>query len=190
MPKRTRQAKRRSRKNRKNRWSFLFRFVNRLIHGKKFLKKNFLTIFGLMITILASYFIYRLSYDVPDLRIVKHLAQAQLDFDVDEKGNITDLRSYKFIVKNMSFKSGYIDKVEFTPNTLSKAYTINLVSIDKEPIAWRQEKVVELTVSITINKDLEAQILQVSEDRQITIDGRLYDNTGKLISTSLQGSHE
>lgn len=65
---------------------------------------------------------------------------------------------------------------------------MNLISIDKESIGWREEKVVEFTYTHTINEDLEAQMLQTDpEGKAIMVDGKLYDNTGKLVSTSPQG---
>lgn len=115
MSKNKRQAKPRARKNTNRRRAFLSRSSGHLNQGKRFRKKEVVAILGLIVAIMAlvaSYVFYRFSNDLPDLRVVKVLGSEDLDYKFDANNNLISLSSTKILVRNMSFKSGYIDKVE------------------------------------------------------------------------------
>ncbi len=127
---------------------------------------------------------------MPDLRVMERFPPVNLDNDIDDSRNGIQLLSQKLRIKNMSFKSGHIDNVEFTPTTLAKGFSVSLVSIDKETIGWGEEKLIELRIAMTINVDFQTEFVRTAgaDNQDIAVEARLYDNTGKLIATSPNGS--
>jgi hypothetical protein len=173
----------RSRVNSTSRLVHLYRRINKLS------KKNFLTIFGLVATISVSYFIYRLSYDLPDIRMMEAIEEEQLDARQDDQGNAVFLISSKYVFKNFSLKSGYVDKVEAAPKTLDGLPIVEVVNVDKTLIGWREEKEIEIRMKLISPMSAMSKLagLGPKEVKEARVEIRFYDDTGKLIAISPTG---
>lgn len=173
----------RSRANSVSKLVSVYRRVNKLS------KKNFLTIFGLVATLSVSYLIYRLSYDLPDIRMMEYVKDEDLDARQDEHGDAVFLTSKKFMFKNFSLKSGFVDKVEAAPKTLDGLPIVEVVNIDKTLIGWREEKEIEIRMKLISPMRAMRKLsdLKPNEVKEARVELRFYDNTGKLIPTSPTG---
>ena len=120
---------------------------------------------------------------------MEYVEDEDLDARLDDQGNAVFLTSDKYVFKNFSLKSGFVDKVEAAPKTLDGLPIVQVVSIDKTLIGWREEKEVEIRMKLispiaAIDKLVGSNRTDVLEAQ---VELRFYDNTGKLIATSPTG---
>jgi|GEM_PF-6168397 len=101
---------------------------------------------------------------------------------------MVSLMSSRYTFKNYSVKSGYVDKIEYVPQTLESIPVVEIVHFDKEQIGWRQERTLEIKYRMIVNLNALAKAIR-PETREIRVEAKLYDNTGKLIATTPNGLH-
>lgn len=152
---------------------------------KKLFKANIIAIISLIISVVVSYFIFRLSSDLPDIRCVAY--STTKDTTEMYEGKIMWFITTKNRYKNFSFKSGYIDRVEYTPTSLDTLPEVKVAYIDKQQIGWREEKEIEIRSIMTVSLSSYSKAL-LKGNRYLELEERLYDNTGKLVSTAFDGS--
>lgn len=87
--------------------------------------------------------------------------------------------------KNLSFNSGYVDKVIFVPMTEDVIADIQLIEVDKALIGWREEKTVDIRFSYALPPAICSKKADLKEN--IVLDLKYYDNTGKLINKEVSG---
>lgn len=83
----------------------------------------------------------------PDIRYAKIQRPDPLTFldqRVNEKGDFVFLVSVRAQVKNMGWRSGFIDKADFVPLAIETIPTIEIKYIDKRPIGWRDVQDIEV----------------------------------------------
>src|SRR6185503_18488450 len=86
-------------------------------------------------------------------------------------------------------RSGYVDRVEFIPTSVSD-YAIKVLEVEKISIGWGEEKEIWVTYTATYNAK---EIITEEEKRgkYLEFEVRAYDNTGKVIRdmSGALGSH-
>lgn len=161
---------------------------NRFIKLRAYFKRHSLPLISLAVTIIASFVIFYFSYAEPDLRtVVGKGASAVEIFDqkLEENDDIIFYCRYKHPFKNFSFRSGYVDKVEFNPKGLSFAPEITLRAVDKVSIGWREEAEIEVLFLMTVRA---ADYYRLEEVKGIPVTVRFYDNRGNLIRNTDEGT--
>jgi len=144
------------------------------------------TIVGLVVTVFG---VWWANFAQPDIRYVPSIdpeAVTEIDSKVDSQGNfVHNLRLRpKFI--NVAFKSGFIDKAEFVPETIETLPDIKLTSIGKTWLRWNQETPVEITFLLTIQTDI-AHNLNAHRELKIEQVLAVFDNTGKKVDHLTNG---
>jgi hypothetical protein len=139
-------------------------------------------IFSVIGTVLASTALYW-SIAQPDIRYIPSLgpeAMTVLDSKQDGAGNIVHHIRLRPTFTNYSFKPGFVDKVEFVPQSIATLPEIKVTSINKTFIFWHQEKQIEITFLMTIPTD---PVNHINTTRELAVEQVLaaYDNTGKKI---------
>lgn len=175
-----RRTQRRKRRVQPSKW------INRLKNAKKFLKKNAIALSSIIVTIITGFVIYYLSYAEPDIRIVSSEQLTTVEQKVDENRNIRMLLRSRDTYTNLSVKRGFIDKVEYTPTSLDQIPVIQVLSINKEVIGWHEEKVIEITFAMTVPMN-EFITATKNGRKEIRLEQRAYDNTGKLLNRYVNG---
>lgn len=175
-----RRTHRRKRRAQGSKWS------SGLKKAKKFLKNNAIALSSIIVTVITGFVIYYLSYAKPDIRIVSSEQLVTVEQKVDEDKNIRMLMRSRDTYTNLSIKEGFIDRVEYTPTSLDQIPVIQVLSIDKEVIGWHEEKTIEITFAITIPMK---EFIRATKDgrKEIRLDQRAYDNTGKLLNRYVNG---
>jgi hypothetical protein len=153
---------------------------------KKFLRQNAIALSSIIVTVITGFVIYYLSYAKPDIRIVSSEQLVTVEQKVDEDKNIRMLMRSRDTYTNLSIKEGFIDRVEYTPTSLDQIPAIQVLSIDKEGIGWHDEKAIEITFAITIPMK---EFIRATKDgrKEIRLEQRGYDNTGKLLNRYVNG---
>jgi len=119
----------------------------------------------------------------PDLRYIPSLNREDftvLESKVDTDGNFVHSVRIRPKFINLSGKPGFIDKVEFVPQSIATLPEIKVTSIDKERIFWHQEKQIEITFLMTIPTDV-AKNLNTTRDLAVDQVLAVFDNTGKKV---------
>lgn len=160
--------------------SLLQRAVPRRI--RTYLRKNLLALLPVVIGV-PSLVIYYLGYIEPDIRYVSSLpseALTILERKVDANANFVYYFRMKPKFKNLSIKKGFIDKAELVPLSIATLPETRITSINKAPIGWREEKVVEIMFIMTLPTDA---INNINKTKDVSADIVLaaFDNTGKKI---------
>jgi len=104
-------------------------------------------IFAVIGMLLTGFGIYW-AVSQPDLRYIPSLNREDftvLESKVDTDGNFVHSVRIRPKFINLSGKPGFIDKVEFVPQSIATLPEIKVTSIDKERIFWHQEKQIEIT---------------------------------------------
>jgi hypothetical protein len=144
------------------------------------------TIVGLVVTVFG---VWWTNFAQPDIRYVPSVdseSVTEIDSKVDSQGNfVHNLRLWpKFI--NVAFKSGFIDKAEFVPETTETLPDIRITGIGKTSLRWNQETPVEITFLLTIPTDT---LDHLNTTRELKIEQVLsvFDNTGKKVDHLTNG---
>jgi len=119
----------------------------------------------------------------PDLRYIPALGPESLtvlESKVDSTGNFVHSIRLRPTFTNFSFKPGFIDKVEFVPQTIATLPENKVTGINKVPIFWHQKKQIEITLLMTIPTDA---VNNLNTTRQLDVDEVLavFDNTGRKV---------
>lgn len=104
---------------------------------------------------------------------------------IDKQNNFVYHYSITPRFKNLSFKKGYIDKVEFVPVSIETIPDVKVTSIRKTPINWRSEEDVEIQFIVTVPTDYDIKITQKKVSTELIINA--FDNTGKKVERSTDG---
>lgn len=171
---RTRKKSKKSHQPDQNRSSTVSKKVSRI---RKHLRVNLLGWLALVSAVVMPVVIYYLAYAEPDLRLGdlrNKLSPSWIDSKVDEKNNAISYLSIKLPITNYSLKSGYVDRVEFVPESVDVLPEIMIAHIDKQPIRWRTQIDVEVKyiVSMKIQELLERKVIKLKVIP--------YDNTGRV----------
>lgn len=147
---------------------------------KAFFNKNWLTLSAIVAPVLAGFVVYYMTVAQPDIRFVTEgdIVLA----DIQKKDNTeTSLQRLSILFKNLSFRAGYIDRVEFVPTSVS-SFTIKVLEVEKVSIGWGEQKEIWVTYTATDHQ----------EEEKVAFEVRAYDNTGKLIRdiSGAVGSHQ
>lgn len=148
-----------------------------------YVRKNHLSLLGLLITSLVAIGIAYWTITGPDLRIFSKQPKSSkiLEYKIDEQGNYVYHLSCRIKFKNLSIKSGFVEKVEIAPLTISTIPESKIISIEKTPIGWREEKEVEIRYLIIIPHTV-IENLTHSQKVSLEVLLNMFDNEGKLIN--------
>lgn len=172
--------KRKERQRRRRKVPDIKRRATEILIGiKKFSWKHWLTVTGILIPVAASFAIYYLSLLDADIRVVKVLHMQEVDSIVQEQKYSLSYQAGVFRFKNFSFKSGFVDKLEFVPNSLSSGLDIKVLEVEKKPIGWREET--DIRVKWVITADGAKLTEETVQQKPLIFTGRFYDNTGRQI---------
>lgn len=177
-----RQNRERTKRKQFKRW---LRHPRRL---KAYFVKNWLALGAIVVPVFAGFVIYHMTVAQPDIRFVTE-ADLQAVDQQRKDSTTTSIERLSIRFKNLSFRSGYVDRVEFIPTSVS-AYIVKVLEVEKVSIGWREEK--EIWVKYTATYHAEEVIAE--EERRgkyLAFEVRAYDNTGKLITdmSGAVGSH-
>jgi hypothetical protein len=98
----------------------------------------------------------------------------------DASGNAIYLISNLLRVRNLAFKRGFVDKVEFVPFSMPTLPKVELLGVDKRPISRGETQTVEVRALVTIPFGL---IGPPTESKTLDIEVRLFDNTGRQVGS-------
>jgi hypothetical protein len=154
---------------------------------KVFFIKNWLGLTAIVAPVLAAFVVYYITVSQPDIRFV---TEGDIKItDVHRKDNTeTSLERLSIRFENLSFRSGYIDRVEFVPTSVS-SYTIKVLEVEKVSIGWGEQK--EIWVTYTATYPQEEITEKEKSGEELAFEVRAYDNTGRLIRdiSGAVGSH-
>jgi hypothetical protein len=178
--------KRREIRERKQR-ELLKRWLPDRKKSKAFFIKNWLALSAIVAPVFAGFVVYYMTVAQPDIRFV---TEGDIEIaDIQKKDNTeTSLARLSIRFKNLSFRSGYIDRVEFVPTSVS-SYTIKVLEVEKVSIGWGEQKEIWVTYTDTYQEELITEKAKSGEE--LAFEVRAYDNTGKLIRdmSGAVGSH-
>jgi hypothetical protein len=126
----------------------------------------------------------------PDIRYIPSLGPETMtvvESKVDSAGNFVHNLRIRPTFTNYSMKPGFIDKVEFVPQSIATLPEVKITSINKTFIFWHQKKQIEITFLMTVPTDA---VNNLSTTRELAADQALalYDNTGKRIDRLPNGT--
>ncbi len=104
---------------------------------------------------------------------------------IDKQNNFVYHYSITPKFKNLSFKKGFIDKVEFVPVSIETIPDVKVTSIRKTPISWRSEEDVEIQFIVTVPTDFDMKVKEKKVSTELIVNA--YDNTGKKVERSTDG---
>jgi hypothetical protein len=149
---------------------------------------NWLALSGIVVPVLAGFVFYYMTVAQPDIRFV---TEGDIEIaDTQKKENTeTSLERLSIRFKNLSFRAGYIDRVEFVPTSVS-SYTIKVLEVQKVSIGWGEQKEIWVTYTATYHPE-EILTEKAKSGEELAFEVRAYDNTGKLIRdmSGAVGSH-
>jgi hypothetical protein len=107
---------------------------------------------------------------------------------VDGTGNFVHNLRLRPTFTNYSMKPGFIDKVDFVPQSITTLPETKITSINKTFIFWHQKKQIEITFLMSIPTDA---LNNLNTTRELKIDQSLalYDNTGKRVDRLPNGTY-
>ncbi len=119
----------------------------------------------------------------PDIRYIPSLGPETLtvvESKVDGAGNFVHSLRLQPTFTNYSIKPGFIDKVEFVPQSIATLPEIKITSINKTFIFWHQKKQIEITFLMTVPTDA---VNNLNTTRELGVDQVLavFDNTGRKV---------
>ena len=155
---------------------------------KAFFIKNWLALSAIVVPVIAGFAVYYMTMVQPDIRFVTEANIEVADARQKDK-TVTSIERLSIRFKNLSFRSGYIDRVEFIPTSVS-SYTIKVLDVEKVIIGWGEEKEIWVTYTTTYHQE-EILTEQTKSGEDLAFEVRAYDNTGKLITdmSGAVGSH-
>lgn len=153
---------------------------------KEFIIHNFVALLTLGISVIVSVIIYYLSVLEPDIRPTKnepvsHLIGKPIK-DKDENCNYH--ASFKLPFKNLSWKSGNVDKVTFASESLEMLPKFELIEIDRSILNWDEEKDIE--VKFIVKTDA-ISCAKLWNGEPLVFEMKFYDNKGRLLNKDING---
>jgi hypothetical protein len=144
-------------------------------------------VFGLLLSCAALYW----AIGKPDIRYIPVLdpeSMTTVESTIDGAGNFIDNIKLRTTYTNFSVKPGYIDKVEFVPQSIETLLNIKVTGIGKTFIYWHQKKVIEVNFLMTTPSD---PMNHANTTRDLKIDQVLavYDNTGERVQLLPDGRY-
>jgi hypothetical protein len=136
---------------------------------------------ALALLIIGAFLGHYLSTLEPDIRLTKAQrpdALTFLDYRVNEDGDFVFLISLRLRVKNIGWRSGFIDKVEFVPLAIETIPRIEIKHIDKRPLGWRAEQNIEVRALITVRAGFVGPAL---EKKTVSLEVKAFDNHGHVV---------
>ena len=85
--------------------------------------------------------------------------------------------AYKAKFRNDGIKSGFIDKITVEPTGLIAYPKLIVINIDKTPIKWREERIVNYEVILEVDREH----VKNKSDSKHEFKLYIYDNTGKQV---------
>lgn len=152
---------------------------------------NHLQIIGILVPTVIAIGIAFWTMSAPDIQIVlyKTINPKVIDKKFDENGNYLIYYSVGVTLKNCSIKSGFVDRAELIPQSLSNIPEFNVLSVEKEKLGWTTQKEIHIKFLVRIP---EHQILNADKSKELLLNFlmNLFDNEGKLINKSIDGRRE
>jgi hypothetical protein len=157
---------------------------------KEFISKHFVALLSIVMSMCTSFAIYYLAYSEPDIRSVASpdgAFKTSISSPIEDKGG--DCFYYTTAIlkfKNLSLKSGYIDKVTFVPINENMIPEFKLIDVSRSKLGWGEEREIEVKYSAALSPDVCTQMDERNE--ALVFELRFYDNTGKLIDKDSDGN--
>ncbi|PYU68833.1 MAG: hypothetical protein DMG49_15040 [Acidobacteria bacterium] len=144
---------------------------------------------GVITLLLSAFGVWWTNFAQPDIRYIANTdseSVTEIDSKVDSAGNFVHNLRLRAKFMNVAFKSGFIDKAEFIPETIETLPDIKITGIGKTPLRWREETPVEITFIMTIPTD---SLNHLNTTRELKIEQVLsvFDNTGKKVDHLTNG---
>ena len=157
--------------------------------ARDYLGENLFALLKLLVALAALCVLVYVNILQPDIRYIPVLASDAItvvDRKIDGNGNFV----YKFRMKpkftNFSIKSGFVDRVEFDPQTIANLPDIKITSINKVLIRRHEEKEIEIEFLLTLPTD--ANIYPGTwREASTELVMVAFDNTGKKIDKLTSG---
>jgi len=146
-----------------------------------------IALIGIVLTVIGLYW----AIAQPDLRYIPNAGLETLtvlERKLDGEGNFVYSVQISPKFANLSWKPGFVDKVEFVPQSIVTLPEIKITSIDRERIFWHQEKPIEIRFLMTIPSDAAKNL---NTKRELAVDQSLdvLDNTGKKVDHDQNGAN-
>ena len=174
-------------KKKKGKRSSRLKVVARQTH--RYIREHMLGLLTLLVAITALCVHVYVNVLQPDIRYIPVLTSDSItivDRTIDDKGNFV----FKFRIRpkftNFSIKSGFVDKVEFDPQTVANLPDIKITSVDKVLIQRNEEKEINIEFLLTQPTDVLSHLdssWEVASDLIMVA----FDNTGKKIDKLANG---
>jgi len=134
-----------------------------------------------VLTFFAAIVFYYLAYGNPDLRFV-HRPQTELQPPriTDSAGQCFHYITLQKPFKNLSFKTGFIKDVQFSPITTDVFAEFKLISIDRTPLRWNQQRDVEIKFSMALPPS-DCERIE-SQGKSFKLGLFFYDNVGNQLT--------
>ena len=167
----------------------LIRLFIKVFNGiKQFVLKNFAAFIFTLLAIIGTFFIvYYLQYIDPDIRYAygNSVKFEFVDRKIDNNGDFIFNVNFKIKYKNLSFKKGFVDNVEFVPISIRTLPYINTIHIDKIDLGWRDEQIIEIRAIFIVPVGF---IGPLREKKQILVEIKSFDSIGRLINRLEDGA--
>jgi len=136
-----------------------------------------------LITIVLAFIGLYWAIGQPDIRYTPSLepeTMTVVESEVDSAGNFVHNLRIRPTFTNYSMKPGFIDKVEFVPQSIATLPETKITSINRTFIFWHQKKRIEITFLMTVPTDAANNL---NTTRELAVDQALavYDNTCKRV---------
>jgi hypothetical protein len=180
--------KRRREIRERSRRELLWRWLLGRKKSKPFFSKNWLALCAIVAPVVAGFVVYYLTVAQPDIRFVTE-ANIEIADEQMKDATVNSIEKLSIRFKNLAFRSGYIDRVEFIPTSVS-SYGIKVLEVQKVSIGWGEEKEIWVTYTTSYRHE-EMMAEQQKRGGDLAFEVRAYDNTGKLIRdiSGAVGSH-
>jgi len=149
-----------------------------------------LTIILSLIPIVIGIIVLYWNIGQPDIRYIPSLGPETMtvvESKLDSAGNFVHNFRLRPTFTNYSMKPGFIDKVEFVPQSIATLPETKITSINRTFIFWHQKKRIEITFLMTVPTDAANNL---NTTRELAVDQALavYDNTGKRVDRLPNGT--
>jgi hypothetical protein len=179
----TNQKSRSNRPRKKTKWKLLSPLKAAARQTRYYLGEHVLGLLGLLLTITAICLFVYVNILQPDIRYIPVLPSGAItvvDRKVDLYGNFV----YKFRIKakftNFSIKTGFVDRVEFDPQTVANLPDIKVTTINRVPIHRHEEKEIAIDFLLTLPTDAMSHP-DTWREASTELVMNAFDNTGKKI---------
>jgi hypothetical protein len=156
--------------------------MNRSSSTKRKLKKISKHAVWIIPGVLVPVMLYIFTASETDIRYVcdTKMVIEPLDKKDYPETDSTDLYFRVFeTFKNLSFKGGHIERVEFTPLEIGINPEIKVTHVDKENFGWREQRKVEIRFLIHLTGEMNKTMQQRGKKMAVTM--KAYDQTGKSL---------